>query len=60
MNKDQLEDLRKWVLAEIEYALAAIEEDSEGYRGNAVYERLEAERLFDVLVASQESWGSER
>ena len=60
MNKDQLENLRKWVLAEIEYALAATKEDSEGYRGDAGREWREAERLFDVLVASQESWGSER
>jgi hypothetical protein len=47
--------LREWVLAEIDYAIAQREEDSEGYRSSAHGERDVAKMLFDKLCAAQQS-----
>lgn len=52
MSDKQLEALREWVRAEIQYALAQGEEGSDGYRGSAHAERDVAERLFDALRVS--------
>ena len=44
-----MELLREWVLAEIDYALAQREEDDSGYRSSAHSERDFARALFDKL-----------
>ena len=48
-----LELLREWVKAEIEYAIADNEEDEEGYRGSAYIEKEEADKAFKKLSDSQ-------
>jgi hypothetical protein len=46
MSEDEKELFREWVQAEIQSALEAIDEDSEGYRGFSKNECRNAEKLW--------------
>ena len=54
MNKYQMEALREWVRAEIEYAMASNEEGSDGYRQSAHSERDYAENCYQKMVKQVE------
>jgi len=45
-----LELLRNWIRAEIEYAMACHEVDESGYRQSGHSEEREADRLFNLLL----------
>ena len=49
MNDDQLEALREWVRAEIDYEMASNEEGADGYRQSAHNERDYAENCFNIF-----------
>lgn len=49
MTQLQLDALKAWVRAEIEYAIACNAEDGEGYKVSARHERDEAQRLESEL-----------
>jgi len=44
--------LREWVIAEINYALAQLEEDSDGYRSSAHIDRDIANMAFEKLCVA--------
>jgi hypothetical protein len=50
MNKEHIEAIIKYVDAKIEYELASIEDDEEGYRGACVDERKAMESAKEELM----------
>ena len=50
MNIDQISAIIRYVDAKIEYELASIEVDEEGYRGACVIERKAMEKAKEALI----------
>lgn len=60
MTEEQIEAMRKWVRAEIEYAIASREVGSDGYVQSAYNERDYAENCFQIVkklgLVTQTPW----
>jgi len=55
MNKEQIEAILDYIDKKIEYELASIERDEEGYGGACVEERKSMERAKGQLYAVQDT-----
>ena len=54
MNAEQISAIIQYVYTKIEYELASIEVDEEGYRGSCVDERKAMEKAKDALIGGYE------
>jgi hypothetical protein len=50
MNRKQLDLIRHWLRAEIDYKIVLNEPDEDGYKGLGLYEKEEADRMYEEVA----------